>query len=109
MTRTLRLLLTLVLGALWPLPLGAMPALAGGGCHSMALTDDATTSVHAKGNCFVPTVAHVPVGATVTWGSGDAAAHTVTAVAGGFQAEQRDGALTSSTPGSPGAVVRCRR
>ena len=84
MTRNLRLLLTLVLGAAWALSLGVVPAQAGAGCHSGAFSDEATTRLVAANNCFVPTVARVPTGATVTWISTDDADHTVTAASGGF-------------------------
>ena len=75
-------ILLLILGS----TLAAIPvAEAGGGCHATRFTDEATTSVAATANCFVPTVARVPVGGTVVWTSDDAYDHAVTAVADSFR------------------------
>lgn len=77
---------------------GMVPAAAGGGggCHADR-SDARTAQVKAHQNCFVPTVARVEPGTTVTWHSGDTVPHTVTAAASGFLARPND-SLTSSRP-----------
>lgn len=62
------------------------PAVAGGGCHAVdtsEMTTAATTEVVMLGNCFKPTVAHVPLGAAVGWVNKDPTGHTVTGVGWG--------------------------
>jgi plastocyanin len=60
---------------------GGDPALAGGGCHSEVLSDEAKTQVALTKNCFAPIVARVQPGDTVTFTNKDPDAHTVTGVA----------------------------
>jgi plastocyanin len=92
--RTAALVLVMVAGLL----LGAAPAAAGGGrgCHG-ELTDGRGDGIKAYANCFVPTVARVDVGDTVTWHTGDTIDHTVTAVAGGFSLAEHDDLLRPSS------------
>ena len=92
--RALMVMMTAVMAAM----AGMVPAAAGGGggCHADR-TDARTAQVKAHQNCFVPTVVRVEPGTTVTWRSGDAAPHTVTAAGSGFLARPSD-SLTSSRP-----------
>lgn len=60
--------------------LPAAPAAAGGGCHTF--TDGEGPDVDTKHNCFVPAVARVDVGDTVTWRNYDGVPHNVTTSAG---------------------------
>lgn len=60
--------------------LPAAPAAAGGGCGTF--TDGAGPAVDTQHNCFVPAVARVAVGDTVTWRNADGMPHNVTTNAG---------------------------
>ena len=75
----------------------AVPAQAGGGCHSDTFSDIETDRVVTRGACFVPTVARVAVGSTVSWSAVDGIDHTVTGVSGAFGAQRND-ALTATEP-----------
>jgi plastocyanin len=74
-------LLALALGTL-AIPLGAGPAVAGGGCHQ-APTDHSGTVVMIKDYCFSATVLRVQPGQKVTWRNVDGTTHLVTGH-GGF-------------------------
>jgi plastocyanin len=50
----------------------------GGGCHAQEATSARALRIALEGNCFTPTLARVPVGATVTWINSDPYTHTVT-------------------------------
>lgn len=56
----------------------APPAAAGGGCHATETTTARTNEVVMSQACYTPTLARVPVGATVTWINKDAFNHTIT-------------------------------
>ena len=58
----------------------AMPraANAGGGCHEDTTTEERTTSVALRRNCFAATVTRVDEGAIVTFTNEDEVAHNVT-------------------------------
>lgn len=80
MTRTLRISTLIVLCAVAVIGSAAPVAAGGGGCHS-PFSDDATKEVKAAGPCFIPAVARVDVGDTVTWFS-DSQEHTITGASG---------------------------
>jgi plastocyanin len=69
------------LAAVLALTAGGSPASAGGGCHSEAFSDEASTRVELTKNCFTPTVTRVQPGDTVTFNNTDPDAHTVTGAA----------------------------
>jgi plastocyanin len=62
------------------------PALAGGGggCHGTTTTTARTTTIVIDNACFSPTLARVPVGATVTWINKDPFVHTVSGANGAW-------------------------
>jgi plastocyanin len=60
------------------------PAHAGGFCHDGGNTQEATTQVDMKGDCFFPTVAHIDVGDKVTWRNFDSEHHIVLGVGGSW-------------------------
>jgi len=59
-------------------PVGPAAAGGGGGCHEQSATSARSLRIALSGNCFTPTLARVPVGATVTWINSDPYSHTVT-------------------------------
>ena len=65
-------------------PAAAMAGGGGGGCHSQSQTEATGTEVALVGNCFGPTILHVPVNTVVTWHNRDPYEHTVTAAMGLF-------------------------
>jgi len=54
-----------------------VPALAGGACRGVPVTDAHTVTVHIEGLCFTPTVLHANIGDTVTWVNEGPEVHTV--------------------------------
>jgi plastocyanin len=60
------------------IPIAPASAGGGGGCHEQRATSARTTRIVIESNCFTPTLARVPVGATVTWINDDPYGHTVT-------------------------------
>jgi plastocyanin len=60
------------------------PARAGGYCHTGGNTQEATTEVDMKGNCFRPTVTHIDVGDKVTWTNWDGENHIILGVGGSW-------------------------
>lgn len=120
MSRIRRLCMVMTVLALLLVGLAA-PAQAGGGggCHG-DFQDASTTAVEAGKNCFVPTVARVEVGDTVTWTNVDPVPHTATGAGGVFDAgDFLEGGTATATfdeagvypyacllhPGMVGAVV----
>ena len=80
-SRSIMILLVLVLGNMMLAP---GPAHAGGACRGGPFEDHRTTEIKATPDCFLPTVARVDVGDTVTFFNGADAMHTVGGVAGSF-------------------------
>jgi plastocyanin len=99
--------LVLILGLL---SLAAAPvALAGDPCYHgfdvPARWEEATTDIKALPCAFGPTIARVPVGATVTWYNGDDFTHLVTGANqewGSRDAELKPGGHVSSRFSTPG-------
>jgi plastocyanin len=60
------------------------PAGAGGFCHEGGNTQEETTQVDMKGNCFYPTVTHIDVGDKVTWTNHDGENHIILGVGGSW-------------------------
>ena len=60
------------------------PARAGGFCHDGGTTQEDTTQVDMKGDCFFPTVVHINVGDKVTWRNFDAEQHIVIGAGGSW-------------------------
>ena len=60
------------------------PARAGGYCHTGGNSQEATTEVDMKGNCFRPTVTHIDVGDKVTWTNWDGENHIILGVGGSW-------------------------
>ena len=71
----------LLVGAM---PFGASSARAGGSCRGGPFEDRATTEIKTTRDCFLPTVARVEVGDTVSFFNGEEVLHTVGGVAGSF-------------------------
>jgi plastocyanin len=84
MNRIARMVMVAALMLGWLVP---TPAAAGGGCHGMSLTDQATNEIKTADACFVPTVARVEPGAKVTF-FGEYMEHNVTGVPTSFNALQ---------------------
>ncbi len=59
------------------LALGAPPAVAGGYCRGVPVTDATGTTVEMKGACFFPTVLRIRPGQAVTWVNRDSLHHIV--------------------------------
>jgi plastocyanin len=79
------------------------PAHAGGYCHDGGNTQEATTEVDMKGDCFFPTVAHIDVGDKVTWRNFDSENHIVLGVGGSWGApEVAPNAVTALRFDKPG-------
>lgn len=94
MVHTLRIAMLVLFG----ITLIPAPAAGGGGrCHE-GFTDRRAETVSTEGGCFLPTVARVDVGTTVSWRAGDAIPHTVTGATGAFGAQQPTHDLTASRP-----------
>ena len=89
MKRSVRIGVVLLMTLGWLAP--AAQAGAGGGCHGAALTDERTDEVKTTMACFVPTVARIDVGDTVTFFNGDGMEHNVTGVPQLFTATSRNG------------------
>jgi plastocyanin len=66
------------------IPAGPAAAGGGGGCHQREATSARALRIALSGNCFTPTLARVPVGATVTWINSDPYGHTVTGANGAW-------------------------
>jgi plastocyanin len=79
--RRMMVLFGLVLGNM---TLAAGPAHAGGACADGPFKDQRTTEIKVTPDCFLPTVARVDVGDTVTFFNGADVMHTVGGVAGSF-------------------------
>lgn len=86
-----------VLVALSALALAVDVAEAGGACRGVPVSQATNATVHMEGNCFVPTVLHVGIGETVSWGNLDPVAHTVSGanLAWGDYTEIQQGRLVS--------------
>jgi len=70
---------------LWLMPVS--PAAAGGGgggCIGIPATHGTQTRIYLKEACIFPTIARVPVGATITWVNADEMQHTVTGASGAW-------------------------
>src|SRR5437899_4167435 len=74
--------------ALSVLPLTAARAGGGGGCVGIPATYGSQTRIYLKEACFLPTIARVPLGATITWVNADAMEHTVTGAGGAWGSYQ---------------------
>ncbi|HJP64838.1 MAG TPA: plastocyanin/azurin family copper-binding protein [Actinomycetota bacterium] len=79
MRRSSRFAIAVLVGGACLVPLGASPALAGGGCHAPQ-TEDRTAVVVLEQACFGPTITRVPTGTKVTWTNKDPMAHVVAGV-----------------------------
>lgn len=89
--------------ALVALMMPAVPAAAGGFCHSVP-TDATGTAVEMKDACFTPTVLHVKPGQAITWVNRDGFAHVVIGAGGtwgGFDELARGDSVTYRF-GAPG-------
>lgn len=95
MVHMLRIAMLVLIGA----TLVAPPVSAGGArCDDEGFTDRRVEAVNTKGGCFLPTVARVDVGTTVSWRVADDLPHTVTGAAGAFGAQQPAHDLSPSQP-----------
>ena len=78
-----RILTVLALGLALGLAVGLgtavapVPAMAGGACRGVPVTDGPGVTVRIRGLCFTPTVLHARVGDTVTWVNDGPDVHTV--------------------------------
>lgn len=70
-------LLTIAMAAAAIAQTSAPEARAGGGCHE-EVTDEATNSVAMTEGCFVPSVARIEPGQSVTWGNESGQRHSLT-------------------------------
>jgi plastocyanin len=74
-----RRILLVLLALPFTLVLGAVPAVAGGGCHSGVTVADEGSTVAMAEACFTPTILHIDPGETVRFVNKDAMTHNVVA------------------------------
>ncbi|HZA38993.1 MAG TPA: plastocyanin/azurin family copper-binding protein [Actinomycetota bacterium] len=80
--RRVSLFLVLAVCGLMLVALPAALAGGGGGCHKRGDTQDDTTVVDMKANCFGPTVTNIDVGDTVKWTNSDTVTHAIAGATG---------------------------
>jgi plastocyanin len=79
------------------------PARAGGFCHEGGTTQEDTSTVDMKGDCFLPTVAHINVGDSITWRNLDSVEHIVVGAGGSWgTSEIAPNAVTALRFNKPG-------
>jgi plastocyanin len=96
-----RLFASAALGVLVGLMLPALPASAGGGCHS-APTQGTGTTIRIAGACFGPTILRVDPGRSVTWVNTDPMTHNITANGWGHYDDLLPGERYTATFAEPG-------
>ena len=106
MARTARAALALLLSVVGLAAAGGPAAAGGGGGCPGEFADEATNEIKVAMNCYLPTVARVDVGDTVTWFSWKhELPHTVTPVSEAFRVGNEDlppGGRQSATFDEPG-------
>jgi plastocyanin len=101
--RKMSLFLVLAVGGLMLVALPSALAGGGGGCHKRGDTQDDTTVVAMKANCFGPTVTNVNVGDTVQWTNSDSVTHAIAGATGEWGTKdlsgKQSGAVKFDEPG----------